>query len=139
MSKKDECTVKTTFNGEKVEYLVPTVILVDSLVAMTPKDIQDETELSGSMSASAIAKTNNAIIKRITNFITDANIIIIIINHITSTIAMGPGTGKPALNFLGQNEATIIFSHPLLAGNNNIVSKNLYCQCRHCRLPQSSE
>lgn len=105
MSKKDECTVTTTFNGEKVEYLVPTVILVDSLVAMTPKDIQDETELSGSMSASAIAKTNNAIIKRITNFITDANIIIIIINHITSTIAMGPGTGKPALNFLGQNES----------------------------------
>lgn len=104
MNNKEDCTVEKTFNGEKVSYLVPTVIVVDSLVAMTPKDIQDEKELSGSMSASAIAKTNNAIIKRINNFITDANITLIIINHITSSISMGTPT-KPALNFLGQNES----------------------------------
>lgn len=104
MENKADFTIDAKFNGDKVSYLVPTVILVDSLVSMSPSDIIDEKELSGSMSASAIAKTNNSIFKRITNFITDANITIICINHITSTIAMGTPT-KPALNFLGQNES----------------------------------
>jgi hypothetical protein len=72
---------------------------------MIPTNIIDEKELSGSMSASAIAKSNNAIYKRITNFITDANITIININHITSSIAMGPGSTKPALNFLAPGES----------------------------------
>lgn len=104
MENKADLTIEKTFNGNKVTFLVPTVIIVDSLVTMTPADIIDEKELSGSMSASAIAKANNAIFKRITNFITDANITIICINHITQSIAMGTPT-KPALNFLGQNES----------------------------------
>ena len=101
---KADFTITETYNGQKVEYMIPTVIIVDSLVTMTPTSIQEEDELSGSMSASAIAKTNNAIFKRITNFITDANITIITINHVTQTIAMGMPT-KPALNFLKQDES----------------------------------
>lgn len=102
LANKDDITIESTFNGKKVSYLIPTVIIVDSLAAMTPNDIIEENELSGSMSASAIAKTNNAIYKRISNFITDSNITIININHITQTIAMGIPK-KPTLNFLGQD------------------------------------
>lgn len=105
MDNKDDLTIVKDFNGEKVEYLIPTVIIVDSIASMIPNDIIDEKELSGSMSASAIAKVNNSIYKRITNFITDANITIININHITQSIAMGPGSTKPALNFLAQGES----------------------------------
>lgn len=101
---KADFTITATHNGNKVEYMIPTVIIVDSLVTMTPTSIQEEDELSGSMSASAIAKTNNAIFKRIANFITDANITIITINHITQTISMGTPT-KAALNFLKQDES----------------------------------
>lgn len=104
MENKEDITIQDTFNGNKVEYLVPTVIIVDSLASMIPSSIIDEDELSGSMSASAIAKTNNAIYKRISNFITDANITIININHITQTIAMGIPK-KPTLNFLSMDES----------------------------------
>lgn len=105
MDNKADFTIEEEIDGRKVSYLVPTVLVVDSVVSMIPNDIIDEKELSGSMSASAIAKTNNQIFKRITNFITDANITIIAINHITQSIAMGPGSTKPALNFLGQGES----------------------------------
>lgn len=77
---------KTDRFGKPVYTLPPTVVLVDSWALLTPKDIVDESELSGSMSASAIAKTNNAIIKRIVNPLGSANIILFIINHITKKI-----------------------------------------------------
>ena len=104
MSNKDDITIEEEFNGAKVSYVVPTVLIVDSVAAMTPSDIIEEAELSGPMSASAIARSNNAIYKRISNFITDANIMIININHITQTIAMGVPK-KPILNFLSMDES----------------------------------
>ena len=89
-------------NGKK--HLPPTVIIVDSMASMTPQNIVDEEELSGQMSATAMARTNNSIIKRINNIIGDANITILIINHITQKIEIGPVKTKPLLNFLGQDE-----------------------------------
>ena len=105
LENKDDFTITKTFNGQEVSYLVPTVIIVDSIATMMPNNIIDEDELSGSMSASGIAKTNNAVYKRISNFITDANITVININHITTKIEIGPVKTKPALNFLSQDES----------------------------------
>lgn len=105
MENKADFTITQQFNGKEVHYLVPTIIIVDSIATMMPNNIIDEDELSGSMSASGIAKTNNAVYKRISNFITDANITVININHITTKIEIGPVKTKPALNFLGQDES----------------------------------
>lgn len=100
---KSELTIEEEYNGQKVTYLPPTVILIDSLAAMIPNQYQDEKELSGQMSASAIARTNNTIFKRITDDLISANIIVIVINHITDSISMGVPT-KPKFAFLKQGE-----------------------------------
>jgi RecA/RadA recombinase len=98
-------TDKVDRKGNKVFVLPPTVFLVDSWATMVPKDISDEKELSGSMAASAIAKTNNAIIKRITGALEEANIILIIVNHITQKIEIGPVKTQAQLNYLKQDES----------------------------------
>jgi len=82
-------TDKVDNNGNVVYELPPTVVIVDSWAVMVPKDISEEEELSGSMSASSIAKTNNAIIKRLTGTLEQANILLCIINHITQKIEIG--------------------------------------------------
>jgi RecA/RadA recombinase len=91
--------------GKPVYTLPPTVILVDSWATMVPKDIADEEELSGSMAASGIAKTNNAIIKRIVGALEEANIILLIVNHITQKIEIGPVKTQAQLNYLKQDES----------------------------------
>jgi RecA/RadA recombinase len=91
--------------GKEVFTLPPTVILVDSWATMVPKDIAEEKELSGSMAASGIAKANNAIIKRIVGALEEANIILIIVNHITQKIEIGPVKTQAQLNYLKQDES----------------------------------
>lgn len=98
-------TGKTDDNGDEVFVLPPTVFLVDSWASMIPKTISEEDELSGSMSASAIAKANNAIAKRILGALEEANIILIIVNHITQKIEIGPVKTQASLNFLKQDES----------------------------------
>lgn len=76
-------------DGNEIKILPPTVIIVDSIAAMMPKDILEEKEMGGSMAASSIAKTNNAIFKRLTSVLEEGNIILIAINHITEKIEIG--------------------------------------------------
>ena len=96
-------TGKLDNNGKVIYELPPTIVLVDSWALMTPKDIADEEELSGSMSASSIAKTNNAIIKRLTGILEQGNIILIIVNHITQKIEVGFAKTQAAVNYLKQD------------------------------------
>lgn len=98
-------TGKVDLTGKRIFTLPPTVVIVDSWALMTPKDISEEEELSGSMSASAIAKTNNAVIKRIVGTLEMANIILIIINHITQKIEIGFAKTQAAVNYLKQDES----------------------------------
>jgi RecA/RadA recombinase len=92
-------------NGKPIYMLPPTVVLVDSWATMVPKDIAEEEELSGSMAASAIAKANNAIVKRIMGALEEANIVLFIVNHITQKIEIGPVKTQAQLNFLKQDES----------------------------------
>lgn len=57
-----------------------------------------------SMSASSIAKTNNAVIKRIPGILKKANITLIIINHITKKIEIGFTKTQADVNYLKQDE-----------------------------------
>lgn len=98
-------TGRTNYSGEEIKCLPPTVFLVDSWATVVPKNITEEEELSGQMSATAIAKTNNAIIKRITGTLQQANITLIIVNHITQKVDIGPVKTSNSLNYLGQDES----------------------------------
>ena len=92
--------------GKEISVLPPTVVIVDSWALLAPKDIADESELSGSMSATAIAKTNNAIIKRLVGPLEQANIILFIINHITQKIEINAFAKTQAqINYLKQDES----------------------------------
>ena len=93
-------------DGEKHEILPPTVFLVDSWALVIPEDISAEDELSGTMSATSIARTNNAVIKRLNQSLVKANIMIIIINHITTKVEINPyQRSAKELNYLGNDEA----------------------------------
>lgn len=76
-------------NGKRIYKLVPTVYIVDSLPMLMPESLAEEDELGGSMSASAIAKSNTMLIKMISQRLKDANIIILTVNHILDDIQMG--------------------------------------------------
>lgn len=105
----DEIKIKTDKidrDGNVVYTLPPSIVIVDSWALMTPKDISEEEKLSGSMSATSIAKTNNSVIKRITPILDQANISLFIINHITQKIEINAfAKTQAAVNFLKQDES----------------------------------
>lgn len=108
-------------NGDPIYTLPPTVVLVDSYALMMPQDISEEEKLSGSMSASSIAKTNNAVIKRITGPLERGNIILIIINHITKKIEINSFAKTQAdINYLKQDES-LPGGSSLIYLSNNII------------------
>lgn len=75
--------------GNRIYKLIPTVYIIDSLPMLMPENLADDDELGGSMSASSIAKSNTMLIKKITQLLKDANIILITVNHILDEIQMG--------------------------------------------------
>ena len=75
--------------GHRIFKLVPTIYVIDSLPLLLPEQLAEDDELGGSMSASSIAKSNTMLIKKITQLLKDANIILITINHILDEIQMG--------------------------------------------------
>lgn len=76
-------------NGNRVFKLVPTVYLIDSLPMLMPESLSNDDELGGSMDASAIAKSNTAILKKLSQHCKEANIILFTVNHILDEIQMG--------------------------------------------------
>ena len=77
-----------TATGEKIYKMEPSVYILDSLAMLMPDKITEEEELSGQMSATAAAKTNTSIFKRIVPMLKSANIILFVINHITENVSI---------------------------------------------------
>jgi len=75
--------------GNRIYKLVPTVYMIDSLPMLLPEDVTEKDELSGSMTASSIAKSNTQLFKRISQLCKEANIILFTVNHILDEIQMG--------------------------------------------------
>lgn len=91
--------------GNKIFKLQPTVYILDSLALLMPGKFTQEEELSGQMSATAAAKTNSMSFKRIIPMLKEANIILFVINHITTKIEINPMMHtKGQLSFLKQGE-----------------------------------
>ena len=58
------------------------------------------------MSATSIARQNNAVIKRITQHMAKANLMLIVINHITTKVEFNPyQRSAKELNYLGNDES----------------------------------
>ena len=101
-------TGKVDEDGKPIKQLPPTIVILDSIAAMFPEKINEEEELSGQMSATATAKTNNQVIKRLVgaSILEQANIIVIAINHITTSVDINTMAKSAAdINYLGQNES----------------------------------
>lgn len=109
ISHRDEYEYNTgllDFKGKEIFKLIPTVYILDSLAMLTPENITDQSELSGSMGATAIAKSNTAVFKRIIPKLKAANIILFVINHITDKIEINSFVhSKSQVGFLKQNES----------------------------------
>lgn len=92
-------------SGKIVEVLPPSVVIIDSLAMMMPESLLAEEEVGGSMAATSIAKTNTAFFKRAIQLCNRANIILIMVNHITQQIAIGVTPPSAQVNYLKQDEA----------------------------------
>ena len=92
--------------GNRIYKLEPTVYILDSIALLMPEKYTDEDELSGQMGATAAAKTNTAIFKRITPMLKAANIILMVINHINKAIAISQyQPTKAQVSYLKQDES----------------------------------
>lgn len=90
--------------GNRIIKMEPTVYMVDSIPLIMPEELSEEDELKGSMSATAIAKANTSLFKKINQFLKDANIILLCINHILEDVQIGPFPKKGQLSYLKQGE-----------------------------------
>ena len=101
-------------NGNRIYKLEPTVYILDSVALLMPAQYTEEEELSGSMSATAAAKTNSMSFKRIIAMLKAANIILLMINHINKKIDINPmQRTKSQVSYLKQDES--------LPGGNTII------------------
>ena len=92
-------------DGETIYVLPPTIVLVDSVALLAPKDIEDNDELKGSMGAASIAKSNTNMMKRNMSPMEDGNIILMLVNHLTRKIEIGFNKTKALVNYLKQDES----------------------------------
>lgn len=83
-------TGKYDADGNKIIKFVPTVYILDSLAMLTPEKYTEEEELSGQMSVTAAAKMNTTVFKRIIPLLKKANIIFMVVNHITEDVKINP-------------------------------------------------
>lgn len=92
--------------GNPIMKFIPTVIIIDSIALLAPERIADKDELSGQMGATAMAKSNTALLKGVMQLIKAANIILLVINHITTKIEANAFIHtKGDLKYLKQNES----------------------------------
>jgi RecA/RadA recombinase len=95
----------TDSEGNPIYYLPPTILIVDSVALLAPEDVEDDDDLKGSMGAAAIAKSNTNIFKRIMTPIESANIIVMLVNHLTTKIEIGVVKTQAQVNYLSQQDS----------------------------------
>lgn len=98
-------TGMTDLEGNKVMRLQPSVIILDSVAMLAPEKVDESEEMAGAMTATAIARANTHLFKRLPGVLNDANIILIAINHINTKVDINPMARTAAdINFLKQDE-----------------------------------
>ena len=88
------------FQGNEIEYFVPTVVLIDSVMAITSK-AEDVTEISGLTSAGRETIYRNKFLRNVMKYLGRYNINIIMINHTANDMDLGkPGGGSKQFTFI---------------------------------------
>ena len=122
MEMKDELTVvsdKLDSRGNPIEFLEPTVYILDSLAVLSTDSISEEEELSGQMSQTSVARANASVFRRILPKLKAANIILIVINHVMTKVDINPMIKtKAQINYLKQDETVPGGHTPLYLANN---------------------
>lgn len=117
--KFEYCTNLRDTYGNLIYKLEPTVYILDSLALLMPEKLTEEEELSGQMSATAMARTNAGVFKRIVPLLKAANIILFVINHINQKIEINPMMHtKGQLSYLKQGESLPGGNAPIYLSNN---------------------
>ncbi len=75
--------------GNKIVKMVPTIYFIDSFAMLMPEDIIDKEEIDAGMGATKIAKSNTSLIKKISQLLREANILLFSINHIMDDVQTG--------------------------------------------------
>lgn len=76
-------------DGNRIFKLVPTLYFIDSFAMLLPNDIASEDEIANGMGSASTAKLNTQLIKKISQLLKEANIILLTVNHILDDIQMG--------------------------------------------------
>lgn len=103
--------------GNRIYKLEPTVYILDSLAVIMPEKYTEEDELSGQMSATATARANASVFRRIVPMLKAANIILFVINHITEKIE-GMVHTQGLTGYLKQGESIPGGRNPIYLSNN---------------------
>jgi RecA/RadA recombinase len=90
--------------GDKVFKYTPTVVIVDS-VKLTLSEKNAEADETNNMTGATTAKTNSEYYTKMVPLCREANIIMLLINHITVDVNTGFMPKKPVLPYLKQGEA----------------------------------
>jgi len=107
--------------GNRIFKLEPTVYILDSLALLMPEQYTTEDELSGQMSATATARANASIFKRIVPMLKSANIILFVINHINQKVEINMfAKTKSQVGYLKQGETLPGGNTPIYLSNNMI-------------------
>lgn len=75
--------------GNKIVKMIPTIYFIDSFAMLMPEDIIDKEEIDAGMGATKIAKSNTSLIKKISQLLREANILLFSINHIMDDVQTG--------------------------------------------------
>lgn len=106
------------YYGNPIIKLEPTVYILDSLALLMPNTFAEEEELSGNMSATAMARVNASVFKRIVPMLKAANIILLIINHINQKVEINAfARTKSQVSYLKQGETLPGGNSPIYLSN----------------------
>lgn len=80
--------------GVECKIYPPTVIIIDSISAVRPKELLDTPDMDGNMVAATVAKGNSAFLASIEHFLEPYNITLMGVGHITTRIQINPYAPK---------------------------------------------
>ena len=93
------------YKGDEIYKLEPCVYILDSWALLRPAGLTQEEQISGQMSVTASVKLNTEILRRIIPMLKEANINLIIINHILKDVRINPYDKTPSQNrYLDEGE-----------------------------------
>ena len=110
--------------GQPIIKYVPTVYVLDSIAMLVPERVSDRDDLGGQMDATALAKSNTQLIKRIIQLMKEVNIIFLGINHITQSVEINPMMHSQAQNAYLKQSESIPGGKAMMYLANNIIRFN---------------